>query len=63
MMRPILLRCFGSYEPKIKNKPKSQFIKASILPVHRHDELISDNYGSKLPYNILSVCCSIQYVE
>lgn len=63
-MTSILLRCFGSYEPKIKNnKPKSQFIQASILPVHHHDELISDNCESKLPYNILSVCCSIQYVE
>lgn len=63
MMRPILLRCFGSYEPKIKNKPKSQFIKASILPVHRHDELISDNYGSKLPCSILSVCCITQHAK
>lgn len=52
-----------TYDAKVKNKPKSQSIKTPVLPVHHHDALISDNYGSKLPYNILSVCCSVQHEE
>jgi len=61
----ILLTHFASFLMKQRlriEQQKAQFAKTSILLVLHHGELISHNYESKLPYNILSVCCSIQHV-